>query len=97
MALTERQEIPTRPQESQPWILRKLFSSAGMANLAKVFVNPLEVLLGIVILVACVAELSGRNLSVPFWVLVGSLLSVTVVERYLDKKLKAHDAELKKK
>jgi hypothetical protein len=82
MALTNQQDIPNKPTVSEPWTFKKLLSfNAAVTNLSKVFVNPLEVLLGFVVLVIGLAILFGRTVPVLFYGLALGFLFETTYER----------------
>ena len=96
MGLTSQQDIPDKPQARDPWTFRRLFSiAAAVTALAKVFVNPLDILLGYLVIVAGVAELIGRQLSPIFWVFIFLIFLGTLWERDRDFFLKKKPEEKK--
>jgi len=83
MTLTSQQNIPEKPKASEPWTLKRLFPfSAMLTPLAKTFVNPLDVLLGYLVLIVGLAELLGRNISWFFWVFIILILTADIYERH---------------
>ena len=68
MALTQDQNIPERPKISEPWTVKRLFSSPVIGTIAKAFVNPFHILLGFAVLIMGIVELSGGDIS---WTFVG--------------------------
>lgn len=84
MALTSEQNIPDKPKEKpEPWTFRRLFPFMGaVTNLAKIFVNPFDVLLGYLVVILSIAELLGRSISWPMWILTGLIFLAAIVERY---------------
>lgn len=96
MPLTEQQEIPKRPEQSQLWTKRNLISSVQVLNtISKAFTNPLDAILGFMIIIAGIGELIVRPASWYFWifavmVLVASFEEhnkiISTTESGLDKK-----------
>ncbi len=83
MGLAEKHDIPTKPVAAEPWTFKRLFPFSGaVTNIAKVFVNPLDVLLGYLVIMLGIAELIGRHVSWQFWVLTLLILGATVFQRY---------------
>ena len=83
MALTSLQDIPTKPEAREPWTLRRLFPFSGaVTSLAKVFVNPFDILLGFLVLVLGINELMGRNVSRFFWVFITLVLLIALLEKH---------------
>ena len=86
MGLTANQKIEKKPEEKSEWSVRKLFPFAAMAStLSKVFVNPFEVLAGVMVLVAGIGELFGRNISWLFYVILILVLAAAFALRFLHK------------
>jgi len=83
MALTAQQSIPERPKvESEPWTIRRLFPFANIVStLSKVFVNPFDILLGYMVVVAGIGELIGREPSGLFWAFSALVLVADVALR----------------
>lgn len=82
MPLTSDQNIPQKPRATEPWTFRKLFSANNpVSTLAKVFVNPLEVLLGVLVLSVVAIELIGHEVSSGLWFLTGMMLLCVLLER----------------
>lgn len=83
MGIAEKQDIPQRKVAEDGWTFRKLFSSSTVTEtLAKVFVNPFEVLLGFLVFIIGVVELLGRHVSWPLWVFTIIILSAGMFERH---------------
>lgn len=82
MGLAHEQEVPKKVEEREPWTFRRLFPFGGAASaVAKTFTNPFDVLLGFLIVVVSVAELSGKHVSWFLWVLTVLILLVDLAER----------------
>ena len=83
MAITSEQNIPNKPVVSEPWTFKRLLSSPTqvVATLAKVFVNPFEVLFAFALVVMAVLELLGREASTFFLILTFWLLGAVLFER----------------
>lgn len=77
------QNIPVKPVVSEPWTFRKLFSSPTnvVTTLAKVFVNPFDVLFAFALIVMAVLELFGREASTLFILLTFWLFAAALFER----------------
>ena len=86
MSLTEQQDLPNKPAEKkQPWTSRKLFPAAAMASaIAKVFINPLDILLGFNIFIIGLVELFGRQVSWGFYILSFLILLSAMFERHIN-------------
>lgn len=83
MALTSSQDIPEKPKVSEPWTIRRLFSFSGIAkSFTKIFVNPLDVLLGYLVFILGIAELIGRDTSWFLWVFAILILAASIFERH---------------
>ena len=96
MALTADQDLPTKPQEKAEWTFKRIFSPAALSVLAKVFVNPFDIILGFLVVVISIAEMTDKDLSHFFWVLTAGVLVVSAAERHIERGMKAHEAEIKK-
>ena len=82
MAITSEQNIPNKPVVSEPWTFRKLLSgTAVVSTLAKVFVNPLDVLFAFCVVVMAVLEFVGREASTFFLLLTFWLFAAVIFER----------------
>lgn len=81
MALASEQNIPKRPEPTEPWTFKRLFDFGGISTVSKVFTNPLEVLLGWVVFVVGLAVLIGRPAPVVFYILSLCILASVVYER----------------
>lgn len=92
MALTEKQDIPNKPEVREPWTFKRLFPFSGaVSSIAKAFGNPFDVLLGYLVFIIGIAELIGRRVSWFFLALTVLILVADVFERHgflLDKILK---------
>ncbi|KKT20016.1 MAG: hypothetical protein UW07_C0044G0014 [Candidatus Nomurabacteria bacterium GW2011_GWF2_43_8] len=85
MALTAQQDIPNKPEVKEPWTFRRLFPFAGAVSaITKVFVNPLDILLGFIILVIGLVELFGRHVSWGFYILAILILVSALFERHVN-------------
>jgi len=97
MALTSQQDIPEKPKPSEPWTFRRLFPLSGaVTTLAKVFVNPFDVMLGYLILLIGIAELINRDVSPYFYILTGLIILVDVFERHACDLITPLDKSIKK-
>ena len=84
MALTSHQDIPEKPKVAEPWTFRRLFPFSGVAtSLTKVFASPLDVLLGYLVFIIGIAELTGRDTSWFLWVLTVLILVSSILERHI--------------
>jgi len=81
MAITSEQNIPTRKEPTEPWTFRRLFPLKTVDTLTKMFVSPLEILLGYIVLILGIATLAGRTVPVLFYVLSVCLLASVLYER----------------
>lgn len=82
--LTSQQDIPKKPEvQNEPWTFRRLFPFANtVATLAKVFVNPFDILLGFLVLIIGLVELFGRHISWGFFMLTILILATAIFERH---------------
>lgn len=83
MALTNQQNIPDKPVVREPWTFRRLFSFGAVTTLAKVFVNPFDILLGYLVLILGIAELAGRQVSWFLWAFTILILISDILERHM--------------
>lgn len=81
MGLARNQELPKQETPTSEWSFRRLFGSGAASAITKTFTNPFDILLGILILTACLTQLFGRHVSWFFWVLIVIVLLVSVAER----------------
>lgn len=82
MPLTAEQELPSRTEEPKTWTTKRLFPFTQVAKvLAKTFVSIFDVLLGFMILMIGIAEVSGRHISGIFYLLTFFILLANLVER----------------
>mgnify|MGYP001607587443 CR=1 FL=1 len=83
MALTEKQDIPEKPKETQePWSFRRLFPfKATVSSLTKSFTTPFSILLVFQILIIGVSELIGKQVSSRMYILATFILIADMVER----------------
>ena len=82
MAITSEQDIPSRPKPTEPWTFRKLLSgTAVISTLAKVFVNPLDVLFAFSVVVMAALEFMERRASDSFLFLTALLFVAVIFER----------------
>jgi hypothetical protein len=81
MALTSQQNIPKQPEVKEPWTFRRLFPLSSIGAISKMFVSPLEALLGYVVFIVGIAILAGRDVPVLFYGLSACLLGAVVYER----------------
>jgi len=84
MGLTLQQDISNKPEVREPWSFRRLLSFGAATTLAKVFGNPLDVLLGFIILVIGLVELFGRHVSWGFYTLAILILVSALFERHVN-------------
>jgi hypothetical protein len=92
MGLASAQQLPNKETPESKWTFKKLLSPGAVAALTKIFVNPLEVILGYMILISGFSVLIGRNISPYFFVLTIFVLAAVVYERTFKKE----DAKNKK-
>jgi hypothetical protein len=83
MGIAERQVVPERKIESEPWTVKRLFPFAGaVTTLSKVFTNPFDVLLAYLIFVLGLSELIGHRVSWMMWVFTTLILTAALLERH---------------
>jgi hypothetical protein len=86
MGVASQQDIPNRPEVSEPWTIKRLFPFSGtVTTIAKVFVNPLDVFLAYLVFVLGIAELLGREVSLFMWLLTILILAADIFERQTGK------------
>jgi len=83
MAIASQQDIPNKPKANETWTFKRLFSFGAITTLAKVFVNPFDVLLGFIILVIGLVELLDRHVSWGFYTLAILILIASIFERHI--------------
>lgn len=81
--MASKQDIPEQPKVHESWTIKRLFSSGTVTALAKVFVNPLDVLFGFIVLIIGLVELFGRHVSWGFYGLAILILATSVFERHV--------------
>ena len=83
MGIAASQEIPQKPEEKSEWTFRRLFPFGGaVTSISKVFINPFDVLLGYLVFILGIAELSGRKVSWMMWVFAVFILLSALLERH---------------
>ena len=82
MGLAQNQEVPNKPEVREPWTIKRLFSFGAVTTLAKVFVNPLDILFGYLVFILGIAELFGRQVSWFIWAFTVMMLIAIVFERH---------------
>jgi|LSQX01.1.fsa_nt_gb hypothetical protein len=84
MALTEKLDIPNRPEERVKWSARFLFPARAMASaLTKVFVTPFDFLLGLLVLAIVVVEVASDG-SWMLYMFSTLVLAADVFERHFN-------------
>jgi len=83
MGIANQQDIPNKLETREPWTFKRLFSFGAVTTLAKVFVNPFDVLLGFIILVIGLVELLNRHVSWGFYIIAILILIASVFERHI--------------
>lgn len=87
MALTEKLDIPNRPEERTKWSARFLFPARAMASaLTKVFVTPFDFLLGLLVLAIVVVEVASDG-SWMLYMFSTLVLAADVFERHFNIKV----------
>ena len=84
MPITERQDIPSKPQVSEPWTFKRLFPfKAAASAFSKVlpFFSPLEILFSYLVVILSLAEVVGRRVSWFVWILTFLIFFASLVER----------------
>lgn len=62
MGLTNNQELPNKPEVKDSWSFRKLLNISQITSaISKIFVNPVEILSGYMILIVSLAEIVDRS------------------------------------
>lgn len=82
MAIASEQNIPEKPVASEPWTVKRLFSFGAITTLAKVFVNPFDILLGFIVFFIGLAELLNRHVSLGLYLLAILILAASIFERH---------------
>ena len=95
MALTEQQDIPEKPKVNEPWSFKRLLSFGTITTLAKVFINPFDVLLGYLVFILGIAELLGRSVSSFVWTFAVLVLTADLIERHIHFLLEKEPKEKK--
>lgn len=96
MALTNQQDIPSKPEVREPWTFKRLFPFvAAVTSFTKVFVNPFDILLGYLVVVLSIAELLSIHVSGLIWTFAVLLLTADLLERNIGSLSKPKE-ELKK-
>lgn len=84
MGLTSDQQLNKRQEEvPAKWTFKKLFSSSPVTALTKHFINPMEILLGYLVLVTGIAVLCGLPIPGIFYVLTIVISAIIAYEKYL--------------
>lgn len=96
MPLTSEQDIPNKPQASEPWTFKRLFSAPAISVISKAFVNPFDIMMGYLVFIAGAAELINKDVSVGFWLLIILTLTAGLIEKH-DKLLHSPKPEIKEK
>ena len=81
MGLTAKQKLEEKPEEKAEWSIRRLFPVSVVTSLSKVFTNPFDILLAIIVIFLGAAELMGHSVSWGMWVFAVTLLVLDFVER----------------
>lgn len=88
MGLANEQRIDKKPEEAaSKWTFKKIFSASPITTLTRNFVDPLEVLLGYLILVLGVAVVCDRHIPVMFYVLTVLMLLVLIFDRHFKEQI----------
>lgn len=83
MGMTTEQTIPEKKKVAvEPWSFRRLITIPSIVNtFAKVFVKPLDVILVLLVLAACLDELFLDGISWMFFVLIVLVLIFSLFDR----------------
>lgn len=99
--LTQNLDIPNKPQTSEGWSIRKLFSFGALGKVVSLF-NPFEFTFFIMVLISGLAEILGKHVSwfwyvILFLVLLAAFASRTRLEKQVEKPAeKNNDAKITK-
>lgn len=69
MPITNQQDIPNKPKISEPWTFKQIFSVAGVISTALKQFTVLQLFAAFALAVAAVGELTGRPVSI-FWYII---------------------------
>lgn len=85
MGLTNQQDIPNKAVAPEPWTRKLSLPFIGaITSLSKVFINPIDVLLGYLVFIFGITEILDRQVSIFFWILIILILAIVVFERNKD-------------